>query len=222
MWAEYDVWLVDLDGTVLDVQPGYMHDVFEEISERLGHTFSPTDAERLWRGFDGGPDRKLRSMGIDPDRFWRTFHEIDDPEARAEAAFVYPDAEVLAEIPAPVGVVTHCQPYLTGPILDRLDIADWFDVVVCCTDDTGWKPDPAPVEYALNQLGWSPERDNGVLIGDSPADVGAAWNTGLDAVHVERFKQDVRGCCVRADRRISGLQELFTGEPTATGKVASE
>jgi len=52
----------------------------------------------------------------------------------------------------------------------------------------------------------SPAR--GVLVGDGPQDVGAAWNAGLDAVHVERHGHDRRGLCVLGDHRVDGLDEL--------------
>ena len=118
----------------------------------------------------------------------------------------------------PLALVTHCQEYLTDTVLDHLDIGDWFDTVVCCTDETGWKPDPAPVERALSRMGLLNDRDGGILAGDGPHDVGAAWNAGLDAVHVERHGHDRRGLCVLGDHRISGFDEFRrfgSGSPAA-------
>jgi len=39
--------------------------------------------------------------------------------------------------------------------------------------------------------------------------VSAAWNAGLDAVHVERVGHEDRGRCVLGDRRVSRLDELL-------------
>jgi len=83
-------------------------------------------------------------VGFDPAAFWAAFHDIEDPQRRAEATYLYEDAAHVADLDGPVGVVTHCAEFLAGPVIDHLGIADWFDVVLCCDDDTGWKPDPRP------------------------------------------------------------------------------
>jgi phosphoglycolate phosphatase len=101
------------------------------------------------------------------------------------------DAAVVGELTDPAVLVTHCQEHLTDPVLDALNIRDWFDAVVCCTEEIGWKPDPRPVHMALREAG--AESGDGVLVGDGPHDVGAAWNAGLDGAHVERHGYARRG-----------------------------
>ena len=207
--SAYDFWLFDLDGTLVDVDPAYPRRVFDEVGDRLGHGFTEREAEVLWYGVGSAREEVLAELGVEPDRFWEVFHEVEHPERRARASFVYDDAaDFVSELDGPVGVVTHCQSYLTGPLLDRLDIGDWFDTVVCCDDDVGWKPDPAPVEVAMNGLAVSPDRNEGILAGDDPADVGAAWNAGLDALHVGRVDPERRGQCVLGDHRGSRLTEF--------------
>jgi phosphoglycolate phosphatase len=205
----YDFWLFDLDGTVVDVDPDYPRKVVSEVGDRLGHTFTDREAELLWYGVGGARGEVFASSDLSPDDFWETFHEVEDPRARAEASFVYDDAaEFVAGLDRPTGIVTHCQSYLTEPLLEYHDIADWFDTVVCCDDEVGWKPDPTPVELAMNRLGVGYNGHEGALVGDDPDDTGAAWNAGLDAVHVDRVDPVERGQCVLGDRRIDGLDEL--------------
>ncbi|PSP84729.1 HAD family hydrolase [Halobacteriales archaeon QS_1_68_17] len=205
----YDFWLLDLDGTLIDVEPSYPRRVFDEIGDRLGHGFTDDDVETIWRGLGESPNARLERLGIDPSRFWDVFHEVEDPVARAESTFLYEDAAVVGELDGPTGIVTHCQDYLTGPVLDHLGIRDWFDVVVCCDDDLGWKPDPGPVERAMADLGVAHNGHEGVLAGDGPHDIGAAWNAGLDGIHVERHSPERRGHCVRGDYRVTGFDNLF-------------
>ncbi|PSP98452.1 HAD family hydrolase [Halobacteriales archaeon QS_4_70_19] len=205
--AGYDVWLFDLDGTLVDVEPSYVHETLGEVGDRLGEDLPPATAEAVWHGFGAGANHLLRQRGIDVEAFWRTFHEVEDPLSRAEAAFRYDDAAWVGALDRPVGLVTHCQSYLTEAVLDHLDIADWFDTVVCCSAETGWKPDPRPVELALADLGTDPD-PAGPLVGDGPADVGAAWNAGLEGIHVERHGHERRGCCVLGDRRLRSLAPL--------------
>ena len=207
----YEFWLLDLDGTVVDVEPRYRHEVFEAVGDRLGRAFSHEEVESLWHGLGGPRSEKLQAMGLDPGTFWPALHEAEDPGARAEATFVHDDAaSLLAELDRaerPVGVVTHCAPFLADRVVDELDLRSRFDAFVTCSDDLGWKPDPEPVHHTMNELGVAPEKE-GVLAGDGPSDVGAAWNAGLDAVHVERHSPDRRGQCVLADHRVEQFTDL--------------
>ncbi|MFB6083477.1 MAG: HAD family hydrolase [Halorientalis sp.] len=218
--VSYDFWLLDLDGTLVDVESEYVSGVFEAVGDRLGREFTDREAEIVWHGFGGSRNEQLREWGVDVEEFWEVFHEVENAQARAEHTYLYDDASFVAELDAPVGLVTHCQQYLTDPVLDRLDIRDWFDTVVCCTEAVGWKPDPAPVEKAIADLGVARDgsaadaRRSGVLAGDSPHDIGAAWNAGLDGIHVERHGPHRRGQCVLGDRRIESFREL-AGESTA-------
>ncbi|WP_224449071.1 HAD family hydrolase [Haloprofundus salilacus] len=204
----YDFWLFDLDGTLIDAEWAYTRRTFDRVGERLGRPFSDREAEILWHGLGGARDAQLREWGVDPAEFWPAFHAVEDPLARAEATYLHPDAEAfVAGLDGPVGLVTHCQQFLADPVLAHLDIRDWFDAVVCCTDDTGWKPDPGPVTHAMVELGVD-DADRGVLVGDGASDVGAAWNAGLDGIHIERHDPERRGQCVLADYRIRSFEEL--------------
>jgi len=147
--GDYDFWLLDLDGTLIDVEHWYIYEVFDRVGARLDTTFTEAESKALWYGYGDERAAILDDRSVNADRFWDIFHEEERPQARAGATHLYEDAEAF--VPAlsePVGLVTHCQEYLTGPVLDHLDIADWFDTVVCCTDETGWKPDPTPVQMA--------------------------------------------------------------------------
>jgi phosphoglycolate phosphatase len=206
----YDVWLFDLDGTIVDAEWAYTRDVFDRVGARLGREFSDREAEVIWHGLNGARDPQLRAWGIDPAEFWPVFHDEEDPLARAEVTYLHDDAvDLIRDIHrtgAPIGVVTHCQQFLADPVIDHLGIRDWFDTVLCCTEEVGWKPDPAPVEHVLAQL--DVDGDQGVLAGDGTSDIGAAWNAGLDGIHVERHEPDRRGHCVLADYRVESFDEL--------------
>jgi phosphoglycolate phosphatase len=213
---DYDFWLLDLDGTLVDVEESYVHDVCRRVGERLGTPFTASEREVLWYGLG---DRQVvyDRHDVSEAEFWRLFHEEEDPVARAEATYLHDDGAFVADLDVPVGLVTHCQDYLTMPVLEHLDIADWFDAVVCCDDDLGWKPDPAPVERAMRDIGVldhavatdGGQAARGVLAGDQVADVGAAWNVGLDAIHVERHGHQRRGQCVMGDYRVQAFTDLF-------------
>ncbi len=209
MDARYDFWLLDLDGTLVDVESRNVHELFDRVGERLGYAFTDREAETLWHGLGGLRNNQLRAWGLDAERFWKTFHEVENPTARAAATFLYDDAAAfLDSLDVPVGVVTHCQRYLTDPVLSQLDLRQRFETVVCCTGEIGWKPDPAPVRLAMEEVDIEPGT-RGALVGDGPQDVGAAWNAGLDGIHIERHGHERRGWCVRGDHRVARLDHLF-------------
>lgn len=201
--AGYDFWLFDMDGTLLTVDEGYIHRTMERVGEALGTTFSPETSRRIWFGRDGLRDELLRTAGVDPETFWSTFHRIESPRDRAAATRLHPDARIVRHLDGPRGLVTHCQPHLTEPILDRFGLEAWFETVVCCSDDLGWKPDPRPIERAMTELDVGGGR--GVMVGDSLADVEAARNAGLDAILIAR---DGRPPDVPADRVVRSLDRL--------------
>lgn len=213
---QYDFWLVDLDGTVVDVEWPYVRGVFDRVGERLDRSFSDRQAEVLWNGLSGSRDEQLRQWEIDPAAFWSVFHDVEDPRERADYTYVHDDSRFIAQLDVPVGLVTHCQDFLTEPVLDRTEIHEWFDAVVCCSDSIGWKPDPAPVKLAMERLGVGDNGNRGVLVGDGANDVGAAWNAGIDAIHIERLGHDRRGLCVLGDRRINSFDELTPDVATGT------
>lgn len=209
--SRYDFWMLDLDGTLVDVEESYIQDIIGEVGDRLGASFDAWESEMLWYGPSEPRARILSSHGVDRERFWAVFHEVEQPESRAAATHLYDDAErFLTAIDEPVGLVTHCQQYLTDPVLETLDIADRFDTIVCCSDETGWKPDPQPLEMAMADLGVGHNGHEGAMVGDDPGDTGAAWNAGLSAIHVSRRDPERIGRCVLGDRRVSSLAELGT------------
>ncbi|WP_284013099.1 HAD family hydrolase [Halobaculum litoreum] len=211
----YDFWLFDLDGTLVDAEWSYTRGVFDRVGDRIGYEFDDRQAELLWHGLTGARDPQLREWGLDPAEFWPAFHAVEDPAARAEATFLHEDAERLLEDlhgrDVPLGLVTHCAEFLARPVTDRLGLTDRFDTFLSCSDDTGWKPDPGPLRVAMDDIGVDPATQRGVYLGDGDSDVGAAWNAGLDAVHVERHGHEQRGRCVRADHRVWTFDDLARG-----------
>jgi len=208
MESAYDFWLLDLDGTVVDIEQSYIHETMGEVAHRLCWDLSNPEAELLWYGLGNAREELLAEAGIDAEQFWETFHAVEEPTSRAEATYVYADAAAFVPtVRAPVGVVTHCQQYLTEPVLERLGIGDWFETVVCCSDETGWKPDPTPVELAMREMGVDGGHA-GAMAGDLPHDIQAARNAGLDAIHVSRHDRNWEGKRVLGDRRVSALTDL--------------
>ena len=96
---DYDFWLLDLDGTVVDIRREYIHEVFTEVGDRLGCGFSRQEAEQCWYGHGTTREELFSARGLTDDRFWEVFHQVDDPTARAQATYLYDDAaDVVPEL----------------------------------------------------------------------------------------------------------------------------
>jgi len=205
----YDFWLLDLDGTLVDVDPGYKRELLTEVGDRLGVSFADPEVSRVWHGSTASRRGVLASKGLSERGFWTVFDEVDDAEERVEATFLYEDATVVRSLDAPTGIVTHCPAPITTQVLSHLDICDWFDTVVCCDESVGWKPDPEPIHRAMNGLSVN-GGSSGVLAGDGPHDIGAAWNAGLEGIHVDRHDAALRGEYVLADRSVRAFTDLLS------------
>lgn len=203
MMVSPEYWLLDLDGTLLSVEEDYIHETIGAVGNELGREFTPEENISIWYGRDGLRNDILTSYGIQPSDFWTAFHEIESPKERAAATYLHPDAEMITELSGPRGVVTHCQSYLVNPIFDRLDMHEWFDTVVTCSDALGWKPDPAPLHRAMEQL--DVDTEGGALVGDSVADMQAANAVGLTSILIDRTG---RSELPAADFVIESLEEL--------------
>ncbi|HKJ57696.1 MAG TPA: HAD family hydrolase [Halobacteriales archaeon] len=207
----YDFWLLDLDGTLVDVERGYKRELLTEVGDHLGVSFADPEVTRVWHGSTAHRRGVLESKGLGERQFWTVFDELDDPEARVEATYLYGDAAVVRGLDAPTGIVTHCPAPITERVLAHLDIRDWFDTVVCCDETLGWKPDPAPIRKGISGLSVAGNGNGtvGVYAGDGPHDIGAAWNAGLDGIHVDRHDAALRGEYVLADRSVRAFTDLL-------------
>lgn len=81
-----------------------------------------------------------------------------------------------------LAVVTNKSTEFTLPLLQRMNIAPFFDCVVCGDTLPRRKPDPDPVLHACAQLGIAPAQ--GLFIGDSSSDALAARAAGMRALAV--------------------------------------
>jgi len=76
----------------------------------------------------------------------------------------------------PVGVVTSKGRGMTTRSLRHVGLTDAFDVIITADDTARHKPDPLPVQQALQQLGVPPER--ALFVGDSTHDMHAGRRAG--------------------------------------------
>lgn len=80
----------------------------------------------------------------------------------------------------PLAIVTSKNEAMTRLGLNRVGIADYFEVLVCADNVEKHKPDPAPVLAAIDRLGVS--GDDAVFVGDSVHDIVAGNAAGVTTI----------------------------------------
>lgn len=178
--------LFDLDDTLVDTSQSYRRAIAAtaatfgvELGQgEIGDAKAAGDANDDW----ALTRRLMAARGVDRPlaevtRRFEALYQGDDqlPGLRQRETLLL-DRTLLSSLAArrPLAIVTGRPRADAQRCLDELGIADRFAAVVS-RDDAPLKPDPAPVQLALQQLGvrraW--------MVGDTPDDVHAARNTGV-------------------------------------------
>lgn len=216
----------DLDGTLVDSVP----DLTAAINVMLRQLDLPAREETQVRAWVGnGMDKLIRraltgemdGSRVDPELFARAkpLYRAAYADHISVYSAVYPGVrEGLAELHAagfPMACVTNKPAEFAQPLLDRLGIRTFFATVV--GGECVPKPKPAPDSLMLcaERLGVSIEQ--GLMVGDSLNDVGAARNAGCPVVCVPygyNHGYDIRDA--QPDRVIDSIVEL----PALLGRAA--
>lgn len=104
----------------------------------------------------------------------------------AELITVFPGVlELLGDLKEKeykVGLVTSRLWNTTKIGLEKFDMGKYFDTIVTCDDTNKHKPDPEPVNIALERLNAKPPE--AIMLGDSMFDILCARNAGVRAALV--------------------------------------
>jgi phosphoglycolate phosphatase len=179
--------LFDLDGTLIDSLPDLAAVLNGFLLERAHAPLSIAEVrpmvgdgaarllERAFaaRGLDAATGRAQLDEFVD--RYERLPVRTELPYAGAEAAL---DAARAAGLG--IALLTNKPEGPTRTIVDALGWTDRFDAIVGGDTLPTRKPDPLGALALAQRLGARPSET--ALVGDGPADVGAARNAGLRAI----------------------------------------
>ncbi len=187
---EYDAYLFDLDGTLLDTAP----DLDAALNFCLStHGFASVSME-LTRHWVGHGVRALVQESILHNKMVPPVENQLDVMVETflgyyrshltETTIPYPHVlETLTRLKdrgARLAVVTNKLAELTEPILEQMDMAHFFHTVVSGDATAHSKPAPDPVLFCLERLSATPEQ--ALFVGDSATDVAAALAAGTMVV----------------------------------------
>ena len=208
-------YLFDLDGTLVDTAP----DLMRALNHALATVDLPPVDEALTRHWVGHGVRAMlqaafahHAQDLAPER-------VDVLEAScvgyygahvADHSRPYPHVmetlAVLAER-APLAVVTNKPTALSESLLEALDMARFFRVVVGRGTTAKPKPDAAPVLHACESLGVDPA--SALFVGDSETDVACARAAGCAvAIYRHGYNHGIAPEALGADRVIDSFADL--------------
>jgi pyrophosphatase PpaX len=179
----FPVVLFDLDGTVVDSGGIILASMRHAARIVLGRDFS--DDELLVNV--GGPGLEAQMEALGPGRsaeLVRVYREHNEPLHETLAGFNGIDAtlEALRDRGQRLGIVTAKRRATVDLAFAQLPLAHLFETIVGGDETERHKPDPAPLQLALERLAADPS--DAAYVGDSPYDMQAARAGGLFAVGV--------------------------------------
>ena len=196
--------------TVQAVVSAYSQRFTELLESGEGRLWS-TSRERsrtMWRGVY---DHFLTEVGVPPAEHDHLFERLYARFTDLATYRLHPDAipvlDRLKALHLTLGLISNFEAWLER-LLEALEVARYFDVIVISGVEGVEKPDPEIFRIALDRAGVAPE--DAVYVGDHPFfDVDAARDAGLVPVLIDR-----RGRHQDADAvRITSLEDL----PSALG-----
>ena len=220
--GEPEAILFDLDGVFADVSHSYRRAVLQTAAS-FGVDISTDEVSKIKARGNANNDWRvtrelLAERGVEAslEEVTRRFEEFyqgtdDTPGLWTEEQLLVGTSffDDLAERNLHLGIVTGRPRKDAERFLDHFDIDGYFDTVVCM-EDGPLKPDPAPVQLAMQQLGVT----RGWFIGDTPDDIHAGRQAGLlplGVVAPEENDREMTSALLRAGagRVFAELEELL-------------
>jgi pyrophosphatase PpaX len=181
--VRFPVVLFDFDGTVIDSGAIIIASMRHATKTVLGRDIPD---EELGRAVGGsGLTEQMRLIDLDRvDELVACYRAHNEPlhSELAECAGMTDVLTTLKEQGRRLGVVTAKRQETVRLAFSYLPLERFFDVVVGSDDTDRHKPDPQPLQHALDLL--EAKRDDAVYVGDSPFDVRAAKAAGVHSIAV--------------------------------------
>jgi 2-haloalkanoic acid dehalogenase type II len=136
-------------------------------------------------------DVLLKKLGVEVNRLFIA-SQIDNLWWSFSYVQVFPDAKptltMLKEKGLKIGLVSNGFKQDIDHVLDKLDLEEWFDEVVCIDSCNCSKPDKQIFLYALDKLGIQPSE--AIFVGDSVLqDYVGASRVGIKPYLIDREKK---------------------------------
>jgi len=81
-----------------------------------------------------------------------------------------------------LSVATNAPTIFAKTMLEHLEVAELFDVIIGADAVKASKPDPEMIDRILNHYSFNASKDKAWMIGDNSKDMESAHNAGIDAI----------------------------------------
>ncbi|RMF57457.1 MAG: HAD family hydrolase [Calditrichaeota bacterium] len=173
-----DLLIFDLDGTLVDSQQDLTNAV-NFARKELG--YPELDVATVTRYVGDGVHKLLERSIPDAEAVERALALFRDHYSRHALDFTrpYPGVhEMLHHFRnKKMAVLSNKPAGFTRSILEGLNLAPFFEMILGGDSADALKPDPAPVLHILKQM--KVDAGRAVMIGDGPTDIQAAKNAGI-------------------------------------------
>ena len=175
--------LFDLDGTLIDSTEAILES-FQVAYATFGLETPHDDAIKAQIGYP--LDQMFLSLGIEgtADKYVDAYkmHYREISRAKTTLLPMAREAIDLAKKHAILGIVTTKTARYSVELLEHMGIMDSFSVLIGREDVTNPKPDPEPIEKAINQL---PKVTSDIwMVGDTCMDMDSATAAGIQKMAV--------------------------------------
>jgi phosphoglycolate phosphatase len=184
--------MLDLDGTLIHTAPDLAESAnrmlrdlgmaaYDEptVASWIGNGVSRLVKRALTGSMDAEPTKELFERGYP--RFLAHYADCVADQSRPFPGVVA-GLDALQAAGFQLACITNKAEAFTRPLLQQLDLAKYFELVLSGDSLPKRKPDPLPLLHACRHFGIEPRQ--GVLIGDSLNDVQAARAAGMPVVCV--------------------------------------
>lgn len=191
MINQYDVFLFDFDGTLFDTLESSIY-VFEEAYKHIGKTINREDILGYTREPIPNSYKKVTGSMDGYDDFIKDIDNLVLSQKVTDMAEIYDDViPMLKELKSMnklVGIVTSNADEHVLDVLNRFNIAQYFDIIVGNRQAPIPKPSPEPIYKALELLKYN-QLDKVVYVGDSLNDALAAKNAKVKPILLDRLNE---------------------------------
>lgn len=205
----------DLDGTLVDTAPDLVR-VLNQTLDLEGLPHAKLETARLWVGHGARIMLERASAAHGVTFSSNRLDQLLDEFIRHYRADIardskpYPETlealDALSSLGAKLAVCTNKRTELSVQLLEALDIAQRFSVIVGADAVTHKKPHPEHYRATVERAGGTVRRS--LMVGDTAADVGAARGAGAPIVAVSFGYSDIGAEKLGADVLIDRFSEL--------------
>lgn len=210
--------IFDMDGVIFDTERVYL-DIWSKVFEKYGYKITKEIyisvmgrgrkkvKEIFLKNF--GEDMPIEEMYLEKDAM--LFKVIENNEVPMKLG-AYDLLKYLKENNYKIALATSAKRDRVKKQIEGAEIKSFFDTVVCGDDIVNSKPNPEIFIRAACNL--EVEKENCIVIEDSPAGIEAAYNANIIGFHVEDLKkadENIEKYCYKSFKNLIEVREFLTG-----------